>query len=129
MPRVVYPAIVERGSDGFGAFFPDLPGCVAHGATAQEAALAAEEVLAAFVSMADEHGDKLANPSELDAIGVDLDVQEVARILVPADMKGRSVRVQITLDEGLLAAIDKAAANRSGFIAEAVRAELRRRAG
>lgn len=129
MPRVIYPAIVERGADGFGVFFPDLPGCVAHGATAQEAALAAEEVLAAFVAMADEHGDKLADPSDVDALQVDSDVQEVARILVPVEMKGKSVRVQITLDEGLLAAIDKAAANRSGFIAEAARAELRRRAG
>jgi metal-responsive CopG/Arc/MetJ family transcriptional regulator len=49
--------------------------------------------------------------------------------LVPVEMPGRSVRTNITLDEGLLARLDAAATaegmSRSGFIAQAVRDRLR----
>lgn len=45
-----------------------------------------------------------------------------------ADRPGRSVRLNISLDEGLVAAIDRVAANRSGFLADAARAALAARA-
>lgn len=38
MGRVHYPAIIERGPEGFGVFFPDLPGCVSAGDTQEETA-------------------------------------------------------------------------------------------
>ena len=121
---VYYPAIIERGRRGYGVFFPDLPGCTSAGDTVSEAALNAEEALMGHLLVSDEHGDELAEPSALDAIVVDPDVDEVARILVRGERKGRSVRINITLDEGLVAAIDKVATNRSGFLAEAARAAL-----
>lgn len=92
----------------------------------QEAVLAAEEALAGHLCVSALHGDKIPEPSQLDAIERDPDVQEVARVLVRADCPGRSVRINITLDEGLLAQIDKVAANRSGFLAEAAREALHR---
>jgi metal-responsive CopG/Arc/MetJ family transcriptional regulator len=39
------------------------------------------------------------------------------------------LRINITLDEALIAAIDRVAPNRSGFLAEAARDTLRRRQG
>lgn len=45
-------------------------------------------------------------------------------MLVRVEVPGRSVRLNITLDEGLLAAIDRVAPNRSGFLADAARQAL-----
>lgn len=129
MATVYYPAIIERGTDGFGVFFPDLPGCVSAGDTVQEAALNAEEALDGHLSVSAQHGDPIPEPSELDAIKVDGDVDEVARILVRAERPGKSVRLNISLDEGLVARIDRVAGNRSGFLADAARAMLAARNG
>lgn len=124
MTTVYYPAIIERGRRGYGVFFPDLPGCTSAGDTVTEAALNAEEALAGHLIVAEQYGDAIPEPSDLDRIDVDADVDEVARLLVRGERKGRAVRINITLDEGLLAAIDKVASNRSGFLAEAARVAL-----
>jgi len=124
MATVYYPAIIERAADGFSVYFPDLPGLASAGATIQEAARAAEEALEGHLLVTAEHGEDLPDPSEIDAIEHDPEVDEVARILVRGERPGRSIRVNITLDEGLLAAIDRMTANRSGFLAEAARARL-----
>ena len=124
MATVVYPAIVERAGEGFSVFFPDLPGCTSAGRTLTEVALNAEEALSGHLLVSAQHGDEVSHPSDLEAIGRDPEVEEVARILVRAETPGRAVRVNVTLDEGLLAAIDRVADNRSGFLAEAARAAL-----
>lgn len=125
MAIVYYPAIVERSADGFGVFFPDLPGCTSFGATEQEAAENAEEALVGHLIVSAEYGDIFASPSPLDAISRDSDIDEAARILVRAELPGKSIRINVTLDEGLVAAIDKVAKNRSGFLADAARTALR----
>jgi predicted RNase H-like HicB family nuclease len=124
MATVYYPAIIERGPEGFGVFFPDLPGCVSAGSTMQEAALGAEEALSGHLAVSIEHGDSVPAPSALDALEDSYDVDEAARILVRGERPGRSVRVQISIDEGLLARIDRVASNRSRFLADAARAAL-----
>lgn len=124
MTTVYYPAIIERGDEGFGVFFPDLPGCTSAGDTMQEAALGAEEALNGHLAVMAEHGDPIPAPSPIDAIERDPDVDEAARILVRGERPGRAVRVQVTIDEGLLARIDRVASNRSRFLADAARAAL-----
>lgn len=125
MATAYYPAIIERGDGGFGVFFPDLPGCVSAGRTIQEAARNAEEALSGHLITSAEHGDEIPAPSDLDVLQQDPDVDEAARILVRVDLPGRSVRLNITLDEALVAAIDQVASNRSGFLADAARQALR----
>lgn len=120
----IYPAIVEQAANGFSVFFPDLPGCTSAGATVQEAALNAEEALAGHLIVSAQYGEGVADPTPLDQLESDPDIQEAARILVRAERPGKSVRLNITLDEGLVAAIDRVAKNRSGFLAEAARHEL-----
>ena len=100
MASVVYPAIVERAGEGFSVFFPDLPGCTSAGRTQTEAALNAEEALAGHLLVSARQGDELPAPSSLDAIERDPEVDEVARILVRAEPPGRSVRVNVTPDDG-----------------------------
>lgn len=124
MTTVYYPAIIERDDEGFGVFFPDLPGCVSAGDTVQEAALGAEEALNGHLSVMAEHNDPIPDPSSVDAIESDPEVNEVARILVRGERPGKAIRVQVTIDEGLLARIDRVAPNRSRFLADAARAAL-----
>lgn len=124
MSVVIYPAIVEHTDNGFSVFFPDLPGCTSAGATIQEAALNAEDALTGHLLVSAQYGDAVADPTPLDQLESDPEVAEAARILVRAERPGKSMRLNITLDEGLVAAIDRVAKNRSGFLAEAARHEL-----
>lgn len=127
MAIIYYPAIIEQAGKGYSVFFPDLPGCTSAGASIQEAARNAEEALAGHLLVSVEHGDTLSPPSDLGAIPVDPEVAEAARVLVRAEMPGKSVRINITLDEGLVAAIDRIAPNRSRFLADAARNEIKAR--
>ena len=53
----------------------------------------------------------------------------VAHVMIPLEMPGRVVRVNLTMNEALLARVDAAASargmSRSGYVAEAVRERLR----
>lgn len=124
MATTFYPAIIERGTDGYGVFFPDLPGCTSAGRTVNEAAINAVEALAGHILVSEQYGDPLPDPSDISAIARDPDVDEVARVLIAGERKGKAVRLNITLDEGLVAAIDRIASNRSGFLADAARVAL-----
>jgi predicted RNase H-like HicB family nuclease len=124
MAAVIYPAIIERAGEGFSVFFPDLPGCTSYGATVTAAALNAEEALDGHLLVSVQHGDEVADPSPLEDIAHDPEVDEIARILVRAEKPGKAVRLNITMDEGLVAAIDRVAKNRSGFLSEAARVAL-----
>ena len=129
MASVYYPAIVERAGRGFSVYFPDLPGCTSAGDTIQQAARGAEEALDGHLLVSAQRGDSIPNPSELDAITRDPEVDEAARILVRAERPGRALRLNISLDEGLIAAIDRIAPNRSRFLADAARVALAARSG
>lgn len=124
MAVTYYPAIIERGPEGYGVFFPDLPGCTSAGDTVQEAAINAEQALTGHVLMMAEYGDPIPAPSQLDQVESDPEVDEVARILVRAETPGKVIRINVTLDEGLISAIDRVASNRSRFLADAARAAL-----
>lgn len=129
MATVHYPAVIERAAEGYSVFFPDLPGCTSAGITVHAAAMAAEEALNGHLAVSRELGDVIPDPTAMDEIARDPGVEEAARILVRGERPGRVVRVQISIDEGLLARIDRVADNRSGFLAEAARAQLAARAG
>ncbi|HEX5325687.1 MAG TPA: type II toxin-antitoxin system HicB family antitoxin [Acetobacteraceae bacterium] len=130
-----YPAVIDQAPSGgdFGAVFPDLPGCVSGGDSVQQAAANAAEALSLHIDGMREEGLDIPPPSAPNAPLPDwlaeVPGRTVARALIPVEMPGRAVRTNITLDEGLLARLDAAAAavgtSRSGWIAEAVRARLR----
>ena len=126
MSTAYYPAVIERGPEGFGVFFPDLPGCTSAGDTVQEAALAAEEALNGHLAVSAEHGDAIPEPSAIDAIEVDSDVEEVARLLVRGERPGKFVRVQISMEESLVRRIDAVAGpgKRSKWLAQASKVQL-----
>jgi hypothetical protein len=76
-----------------------------------------------------EDGRIIPEPSSLDDIMADPDNRDGVAYLVPAKpRKARAVRINITMDEDLLGAVDAAAekqsVSRSGFLADAARAKL-----
>jgi predicted RNase H-like HicB family nuclease len=126
-----YVAIIERGKKSFGAFFPDVPGCTSAGATAQEAAANAEQALQGHLTLCLEHGEALPEPTPLDQILTDPDVGGAAPALrrVGNPPPGRAVRVNITMPEDLLEAVDRFAKGhgytRSGLLAHAARKHMK----
>ena len=93
MPRY-YPAVIERGTGGFGVFFPDLPGCTSAGSTIQDAARNAEEALQAHLDLMAKHGEPIPNASELDGLQLEADIDAVAWVLVRAEMPATPLQLQ-----------------------------------
>jgi predicted RNase H-like HicB family nuclease len=122
MPVTHYPAIIDRSASGFGVSFPDFPGVIAAGDTPSEAAVNGEKALALHVQGLGKVA--LPAPSDIAAIEPVEGADDVARILVRVDTPGKVARVLISIDEGLLAQIDRADSNRSRFLADAAREKL-----
>lgn len=128
MTKLFYPAILEKEPDSaYGVTFPDFPGCVSAGETAEEALVNAHEALAGHVALMVQDGDPLPAPTPVERVTADPAVTMVAVTVVGVTVPGRAKRVNVTLDEALLEEIDSIAKNRSRFLAEAARAELARR--
>ncbi|MGE3628087.1 MAG: type II toxin-antitoxin system HicB family antitoxin [Hyphomicrobiales bacterium] len=128
MTRLFYPACLEKEPDSaYGVTFPDLPGCVSAGATAEEALVNAHEALAGHIALMVEDGDTLPKPTPVERVVSDPEVAMIAVSVIGVTIPGRAKRVNVTLDEALLDEIDSVATNRSRFLAEAARAELARR--
>jgi predicted RNase H-like HicB family nuclease len=140
MARRYYRAIAfqdpgDGPDDGWGVIFPDVPGCVSQGDTAQGAIENAIEALTLHLEEMAAQGQELPPPSRLNA-NLPRWVNDISKAandvhaLVPIDEPGRSIRVNITMDEALIGRVDVAAAQegmtRSGFLAEAVRQKLGR---
>ncbi|MCT2398544.1 type II toxin-antitoxin system HicB family antitoxin [Novosphingobium mangrovi (ex Huang et al. 2023)] len=126
MATALYPAVIERAGETYSVFFPDLPGCTTAGDTMQEAVMNAHEALSGHILEMVHDGEEIPVPSDFDNLEIDPEADMAALVMVQAELPGRSVRINVTMDEGLLAAIDKVAANRSGFLAQAAREALLR---
>jgi antitoxin HicB len=61
-PATIQPLSKEDGG-GYLVSFPDLPGCVADGATPEEAFHQAEDAMISWMKTAEEFGDKIPTPS------------------------------------------------------------------
>jgi predicted RNase H-like HicB family nuclease len=126
-------AIIHKSVGTYGVSFPDLPGCIAAGTTEQEALTNAAAAVAFHIEHMSDHGDVLPMPRALDQLRADPEFAadfdgHVAVALVPYTPPGKTVRINITIDEHLLAAIDRAAkdsgSTRSGLLAEAARRKI-----
>ncbi len=128
MKKIYYPALIDKDAESdFGVSFPDFPGCVSAGETLEESLLGAQEALSGHVALMIADGDALPKPTSLEEVAAQKEPSTVAVTLVPVVLPGRARRVNVTLDEALLEEIDRISNNRSGFLAEAARAELARR--
>ncbi|MBN9310310.1 MAG: type II toxin-antitoxin system HicB family antitoxin [Devosia sp.] len=129
-----YTALIHKDPDtDFGVSFPDLPGCIAVGETLEKALDSAAEALAFHVDGMEQDGDAVPAPRPPDEIMADPALVEDLKGAVLASVPlvrdlGSTTRINVSLDLGLLQAIDSEAKHRkqtrSAFIASAVRKEL-----
>jgi predicted RNase H-like HicB family nuclease len=129
----VIVALIHGKAGAYGISFPDFPGCISGGRTLDEALRRGRETLASHVAFMIDEGERLPSVRDLDAIRADAEVApsiaDAALVTaVELDLPGKSVRVNVSIDEKLLARIDRAAEaegeSRSRFLAEAARRRL-----
>ena len=127
-----YYAVVHKDADSaYGVHFPDLPGCFSAADDEETLVPNACEALELWF----EDADVVSPPRSLPAIRT-LAADDLAAgaflIAVPHIRRtGRQVRANISMDRGMLDAIDRAAADRhltrSAFLADAARNEIEQR--
>lgn len=125
-----YIGLIHKDADSdFGVSFPDFPGVVTAGTDLDDTRRLAEEALAFHVEGLVEDGEAVPEPSSLDAVMADPNNRNGVAILVSLKGESRkSVRINVTLSEDVLNAIDAYAESqgltRSGFLARAARREM-----
>lgn len=129
-----YIAFVHKDPDNsYGVMFPDAPGCFSAGTTLDEAISNAVEALCGHVQLLESDGDQVPAARTIDAIMADPDLvdERVGAIVSAVPLvrdRGSSTRINVSLDLGLLEAIDHAARRRkqtrSAYLASAARREL-----
>jgi predicted RNase H-like HicB family nuclease len=126
-----YFALVDGERGNYGVVVPDLPGCTAMGKTVDEALRNAADAALVWARDALADGEPLPRPTSAEKLRADPEIAKAlaegaALAVVPLILdSGRPAKANLSLDTGLLAAIDEAAAakglTRSAFIASAAR--------
>jgi predicted RNase H-like HicB family nuclease len=129
-----YVGFIHKDPDSaYGISFPDFPGCISAGDTPEEVVSMGQEALAAHVHGMEADGDPIPAPRPIEEILQDPALAEwregATLVLIPLiEDLGSTTRINVSLDLGLLKAIDDEAKERkqtrSAFIASAVRKEL-----
>ena len=130
-----YIAFVHKDPGSvYGVSFADVRGCISAGDTLDDATANAIEALSGHLRWMEADGDPIPEPRSMEEILADPDLAEwregAVLVAIPhvRDL-GSTTRINVSLDLGLLEAIDSEAKQRkqtrSAFIASAVRKELR----
>ena len=123
MVVTAYVALLREEADSdFGVEFPDFPGCITAGITLEDARSMAAEALLFHIEGMMEDGDPIPELSGLDEVLTDPRYSDAAAVLVDVPRRRlRSVRINVSVPEDVLQAIDRVTDNRSRFLAEAAR--------
>jgi predicted RNase H-like HicB family nuclease len=125
---IVYHAIVHKDDDSaWGVQFPDLPGCFSAADELDDVLANASEAVSLYLE-----GERPPKPSSIEAIRrlTEEDLAQGAFLLAVPYLSSynRPQRINISIDQGILDAIDNAASKRkltrSAFLAEAARNEI-----
>jgi predicted RNase H-like HicB family nuclease len=121
----------DKKSD-YGISFPDFPGCISAGRTLDDVRSSGEEALAFHVRGMTEDGLPIPAPSSLEKAMRNPDFRDGVAVLVPLRELDKAVRVNITMTEETLRAIDVYAEQhgltRSGFLQVAAKKALKEEA-
>jgi predicted RNase H-like HicB family nuclease len=132
-----YIAFVHPPEDGseWGVTFPDLGGCVSAGPSFERAVEAAQEALSGHLALLAADGDPLPKARTLSQLQADPAAAAeatgaITQLVAPAEPMSERVRVDLSLDRGLLQRADEAARarglSRTAFIEVALSAEAGR---
>jgi predicted RNase H-like HicB family nuclease len=121
-----YIALIDGSAGAYGVVFPDLPGCTAMGKTMDDALANAAEGLRDWVEVTEESGAKVPRARSLEALRRDPEVKRALAegaglAAVPLVREtGKPVKANLSIDSGVLAALDEEAQRRSltrsGFV-------------
>ncbi len=127
-------ALIHQEKGTYGISFPDLPGCISADTSLQGVFQNGQEVLDLHIEGMIEDNEKLPEFRTLDEVKSDRSLDDLFKSAVlvtslPVELPSRAVKVTITMDENLLRRLNGIAERRgftrSGFIAEAVKQQLR----
>ncbi|HEY4328921.1 MAG TPA: type II toxin-antitoxin system HicB family antitoxin [Phycisphaerae bacterium] len=129
---MIYPIVIhkDKASD-FGVTVPDLPGCFSAGATVEEAMTMAKEAIELHLEGLVEEGHIIPKPRPIDEHRHDSHYRGGVWAFVSIDsaaLRVNAKRVNVTIPERVLDAVDRAAASahdtRSGLLTKAATAYL-----
>lgn len=113
-----YFVLIDGKAGAYGVTVPDLPGCTAMGRTLDEAMANAAEAMRDWIEVTEAHGEAVPKPSALEKLRADREVAAaIARgaglAVVPLVREtGRPAKANLSIDAGILAAIDAEAERR-----------------
>ena len=130
-----YVGLIDGKRGAYGVVIPDFPGCTAMGRTIEEALHhASEAALEWCAAVSETNAGKLPKPRPMETVLNDPEIREdIALGAVPMIMPvifeaRRPTKANLSLDAGLLRAIDEAATahglTRSAFLASAARDKI-----
>jgi predicted RNase H-like HicB family nuclease len=129
-----YVSLLDGAEGAYGIVVPDLPGCTAAGETIADVVADAIAAVREWILDAREDDDAIPQPRDMAALKADEHVAEALRdgsafVMIPVLIdSGRPAKANLSLDSGLLEAIDDAARasglTRSSFIATAAREKI-----
>ncbi|MBV8976871.1 MAG: type II toxin-antitoxin system HicB family antitoxin [Alphaproteobacteria bacterium] len=114
-----YIALVDGKAGAYGVVFPDLPGCTAMGKTMDEAIAHAAEALRDWAEVTEESGARFSRARSLEALRRDAEVKKALAdgaglAAVPLVREtGKPVKANLSIDSGVLAAMDEEAGRRN----------------
>lgn len=113
-----YTALIDGKAGAYGVTFPDLRGCTAMGATLEEAIVNAAEAMRDWVEVTVEKGGAIPEPRALEELLADQEISDeigggaLLRSVPLVRELGRPVKANLSIDAGILAAIDAEAKRR-----------------
>ena len=129
-----YVALVDGKAGAYGVIVPDFPGCTSGGSTTDEALRNAVEAVRLWAEDAIAEGEALPQPRSAETLRADPEIAKAiadgaALAIVPLLLDaGRPAKANLSIDAGLLAAIDDAAEarglTRTAFLASAAREKI-----
>lgn len=113
-----YIGLIDGKAGGYGVTFPDLPGCTAMGKTIDKAIANAADAMRDWVDATEKKGGMIPVPRALESVAKDPQASELLAegaltIRLPLVREtGRPTKANLSIDAGVLAAIDEEAKRR-----------------
>ncbi len=126
MHTVSYMAVFEPSAEGYGVYFPDLPGCVSFGTTFEEAQKQAAEALGLHLYGMEQDGEEIPAPSAKPKIdpetapGFLVSMVTVYPEFVRSELNNRRVKTNVTLPAWLKSVAEDYDVNLSRLLEAAI---------
>ena len=108
-----YPVIVDGHIGEYQITLADLPGCAATGPDLDSAIINAERAMQQWADHVESLGQTVPNPTPLEEVDVPPGKSLASIMLVRSAPDQRNIRVAMTIDAGVLEALDQEAKRRN----------------